>query len=166
MNKTDVSRVQGSFTVVCRRADGSERWREGFDNLVVNTGLNDLLDKYFKGSSYTAEHYIGLKGSGSAAAGDTMSSHGGWSEVADYDEATREVFTPGSVSGQSVSNAGSPAVFTMNDTYTVAGVFLTTDDAKSGTDGTLYSAGDFTAPRSGGAGDTLTVTYTATAAAA
>lgn len=160
------NRMAGYFEVECRDRDGNLRWREGFANTVVNAGLDDILDKYFKGSTYTAAHYIGLKGSGSEASGDTMSSHSGWSEVTDYDESTREVFTPGTVSSQSVDNSASKAVFTMNASYTVAGVFLTTNSTKGGTTGTLYSAGDFAAARSGGSGDTLTVTYTATAAAA
>ena len=158
--------IKGRFTVVCRDAQGRIKWQDETPNLVVNAGLDDLLDKYFKGSTYTAAHYIGLKGAGSAAAGDTMSSHSGWSEVTVYDESTREVFTPGTVSSQSVNNSGSTAVFTMNASYTVAGVFLTTNSTKGGTTGTLYSAGDFAASRSGGSGDTLTVTYTATTAAA
>jgi hypothetical protein len=132
--------------------------------MIVNTGLNDALDKWLKGSSYTAALYVGLKGAGTIAAADTMASHAGWSEVADYDEAARPTLTLGSVSSQSVDNSASAAVFTISDTVTVAGVFVTTDDTISATDGTLISAGDFTASRSCADDDTLNVTITFTAA--
>jgi hypothetical protein len=61
-----------------------ERWHEVVHNLVVTGGKNDLLDKYFAGSSYTATWYCGLVSSVSFsayAAGDTMSSHAGWTEA-------------------------------------------------------------------------------------
>jgi hypothetical protein len=50
----------------------------------------------------------------------------------------------------------------MNDTTTIAGAFLTTDDTKGGTSGTLFSVSNFTAPgdRAVVSGDTLNVTYT------
>jgi hypothetical protein len=59
------------------------------------------------------------------------------------------------------TNSASPAVFNINATATVGGAFLTSDNAKSGTTGTLFSASDFTTgDRSVVSGDTLNVTYT------
>jgi len=144
---------------------GNLKWYEKVNNLVVTAGLNWLLEKTFKGSSYTAAHYVGLKGSGTIAAADVMSSHAGWSEVADYDEATRPALTLGSVSAGSVDNSASKAVFTISGTVTVAGAFVTTVNTKSGTLGTLYGAADFTAPRSLVDDDTLNVQVTLTVAA-
>jgi hypothetical protein len=57
------------------------KWRDTIENLVTTAGKNDMLDKYLKGSAYTQTFRMGLKGTGSAAAGDTQSSHAGWSEV-------------------------------------------------------------------------------------
>jgi hypothetical protein len=136
-------------------------------NLVVNVGLADMNDKYFSGSGYTAAWYIGLYGAGSSndpAAGDTMASHAGWTEVTAYSQATRPAATFGSatVADPSViNNSGSVAVFSMNGTTTVGGAFLTSDDTKSGTSGILFSASDFQSPgdRSVVSGDTLNVTY-------
>jgi hypothetical protein len=54
--------------------DGELKWEDGFDNLVTTEGKNDIIDKYFKGSAYTAAWYLGLKGTGSAAVGDTLAS--------------------------------------------------------------------------------------------
>jgi len=153
------------YDVECYDKDGNLKWVDGFDNLVVNTGLDDILNKYFKGSSYTAAHYVGLKGAGTIAAADTMASHAGWAESTAYSEGARQTLTLGSVSGQSVSNSASKAVFSINGTATIAGAFLATDSTKGGTSGTLYGAGDFSGSRSVESGDTLNVTATLTQAA-
>lgn len=150
------------FHVVCRDKDGNIKWEETSHNLVVTTGLNDILDKYYKGSTYTAAHYVGLKLAGTIAAGDTMSSHAGWSESTSYSNANRPTFTPGTVSGGSVDNSASKASFTINGTATIAGAFLTTNNTKGGTTGTLIGATDFGTARSVLSGDTLDVTVTAT----
>jgi len=149
-----------SFEFVCRDKDGREKWRETTHNLVVTTGLNDVLDKYYRGSSYSAAHYLGLKGAGTIAAGDTMASHAGWSEVTAYDEATRNALTFASPSGG--SSAATGVTFTMSGTATVAGAFISTNSTKGGSTGTLIGATDFSASRSLADDDTLTVTPTAT----
>jgi len=153
------------YTVRCFDAGGNLKWVEAFGNLVVDEGLDDILDKYFKGSAYTAAHYIGLKGTGAVAAGDTMAAHAGWSELTPYSNATRPAYTTGAVSGQSIDNSGAVATFTINATATVVGAFLSTDGTKGGTAGTLFGGGDFAASRNVESNDTLEVTITATQAA-
>lgn len=153
----------------CYDQDGNLKWRDEFDNLVVNAGLDDILDKYFKGSTYTAAFYVGLTdGTPTVAAGDTMASHAGWAEVTAYDEANRQTLTLGSVSGQSVNNSASKAVFTIDTNgTTVGGAFLTTNNTKGGSTGTLYGGGAFTAgDKSLDDNDVLNVTVTLTASAA
>jgi hypothetical protein len=159
----------GVYTLQCFDKDGKLKWEASSHNLVVNVGLQDMNTKYFTGSSYTAAWYIGLitgPGSGTTiAAGDTMSSHAGWTENTSYSNATRPAATFGSASladPSEISNSASPASFSINGTATIAGAFLTTSNTKSGTTGTLFSASDFTAPgdRSVVSGDTLNVTYT------
>lgn len=153
----------------CYDKHGNLKWRDSFHNLVVNAGLNDVLDKYFKGSSYTAAFYVGLTaGTPSFAAGDTLSSHGGWTEVTAYDEANRPALTLGSVSGQSVDNSASKAAFTISsDSTTLGGAFIATNNTKGGTTGILYGGGAFSAGnKSLDDGDTLNVTVTLTSAAA
>jgi hypothetical protein len=159
----------GVYTLQCFDKDGKLKWEASTHNLVVNVGLQDMNTQYFKGSSYTAAWYIGLvtgPGSGTTfAAGDTMSSHAGWTENASYSNATRPAATFGTATTADpsvIDNSASPASFSINGTATIAGAFLTTSNVKSGTTGTLFSASDFTAPgdRSVVSGDTLNVTYT------
>lgn len=146
--------------------NGNPKWTQEFKNTVVNTGLNDALDKWLKGSGYTAAFYVGLTdGTPTVNAADTMASHAGWTEVTAYDESTREVLTLGSVSSQSVDNSASKASFTIStNSTTIGGAFLTTDSTKGGTSGTLISAGAFTGgDKTLDDGDTLNVTVTISA---
>lgn len=154
-------RVWAQFDVECRGADGEVKWTEWARNLVTNAGLNDVLNNYFKGSSYTAAWYVGLKGAGTIAAGDTLASHGGWAEISDY-TGDRKALVLGTVASQSVDNSASKATFAIDDTATVAGAFVAT--AESGTSGVLYGVANFTTPRDVENGDTLTVTVTLSAA--
>jgi hypothetical protein len=157
----------GVFTVQCFDKDGNLKWEAEKHNLVVNVGLKDMNEKYFTGSGYTAGWFLGLYGDGSTnnpAAGDTMASHAGWTEITAYSQANRPacVFGTATTADPSViSNANSVAVFSMNGTATVGGAFLTSDNTKGGTTGILFSAGDFQAPgdRAVVDGDTLNVSY-------
>lgn len=146
------------YTVECVGADGKVRWVEEFENLVTTAGKTDLIDKYFKGSGYTAAWYLGLAGAGTKAAGDTLASHGGWTEVTAY-SGNRQAITFGTTS--SGSNTATVVSFSITGTATVAGAFIAS--AASGTSGTLYSVGDFAASRSVLSGDTLNVTMTVSA---
>lgn len=149
------------YHVECYGADGSLKWVEDYENLVTTAGKTDIVDKYFKGSAYTAAWFLGLKGAGAAAVGDTMASHAGWAEVTAYSNATLPAITFGTTSGG--SNTATAVTFNINGTETVAGAFVTTNSTKGGTTGTLYSAGDFAASRSVVSGDTLNVTLTVSA---
>ena len=154
------------YTVECFGADGVLKWRDGFDNLVVTEGLNTLLDRSFKNVPANVDWFVMLKGTGSAAAGDVMNSHAGWSEIVAYSQSTRPALTLGSISSGAVSNSASKAVFSINGTATVAGAALTSNSTKSGTTGLLYGAGDFPSSRAVTSGDTLNVQVDLSATAA
>jgi hypothetical protein len=165
MNNESVGAVGLStkYSVTCTR-DGKVIWVEDFHNLVVTAGLDAILDAAFKTGLTSPAWYIGLVNDASFSAytvGDTLASHSGWLETAGY-SGNRKAFTPGSISAGSVSNLGSPAVFTMNTTVTVRGAFLA--NAASGSSGILYGVGDLSAPRSVIAADVLSVSVTLTAA--
>ena len=164
----DKAEATGVYKIECHDAQGNLKWSAESKNLVVNGGLQDMNAKYFTGSAYTAAWYLGLYGAGASntpAAGDTMSSHAGWTEVVPYSNATRPACTfgtPTTANPSVATNSASPASFTINATATVGGAFLTSNNTKSGTTGTLYSAADFGSPgdRSVASGDILTLTYT------
>lgn len=151
------------YEIECFDRDGNLKWSEDVHNLVTNEGLNDALSKYFKGSAYSASFFVGLKGTGTAAAGDTLASHAGWTEVSGY-TGNRQALVLGAVSGQSVDNTASKAEFPITGAATVAGAFLAT--IATGTGGTLYGVADFTTARTVENGDTLRVSVTLTAASA
>ena len=116
--------------VECFDKYGNLKWDDRFKNLVVNTGLDDILDKYWKGSGYTAAFYVGLiDASPTIAAADTMASHAGWAELsAIYDEAGRQALTLGTVASQAVDNSASKAQFAINtDSQSIGGAFISTD---------------------------------------
>jgi hypothetical protein len=163
----------GRFQATLER-DGEIIWEDEFHNLVLNAGKANLLDKYFAGSAYTAAWYMGLVDGGSTPtynAADVSSSHAGWTENVGYSNSTRPSISwnaaTGTGGGSGSAGAGSKAStatsFTINATGTIAGCFLSTLSTKSGTTGTTYSAGSFTAGnRSVLSGDTLSVTWTGT----
>lgn len=160
---------QHVLLVECRDKTGKLKWVDTILNLVVDEGLDEILQQFYKGSGYTAAHYCGLADSTPTfAAGDTMASHVGWVEITAYDEADRQTITWGSVTSQSVNNSASKAVFTISsDSTTIGGGFVSTDNTRGGSTGILIGGAAFTAgDKSLDDNDILNVTVTATAAAA
>lgn len=128
-------------------------------NVVTTVGKTDILDKYLKGSGYTAAWYLGLAGAGTKSAADTLASHAGWTELTPY-AGNRPAITWGTTS--SGSNTASQISFPITGTATVAGLFICT--AASGTSGTMYNVVDFSSgSRSVVNADTLNVTPTLSA---
>lgn len=142
-------------------------WIDDSGNLVVTAGLNKLLDATFKTGLAAPAWYAGLVGATHTyAAGDILSSHAGWAENAHY-TGNRKALTLGAIAGGSVNNSASKAQLTMAGTAnpdTIWGAFLC--DAETGTVGTLYGAGDFSASRSVYDDDVLNVQVTLTITAA
>lgn len=156
----------GVYHVECLDKDGNLKWEANMTNLVVNTGLQDMNNKYFKGSTYTAAFFLGLvTGPASAttyAAADTLASHAGWTEFTSYSGSRKAVTfgTPTTAAPSVIDSTGSPSSFAITGTAVVAGAFICT--VASGTSGILFSEADFDSPgdRSVVSGDTLNVSYT------
>ena len=169
----EAAQATGVYRVECHDKDGNLKWEAQSKNLVVNVGLQYMAGSALTSVSQITTWYLGLYGAGSSntpAAGDTMASHVGWTEVTAYSNANRvtATFVTATTANPSVvTNSASPAVFNINGTATVGGAFLTSDNTKSGTTGTLFSAADFGAPgdRNVVNSDTLSVTYTFSLAA-
>ena len=163
---SEQSRAGGVFHVQCLDKDGNLKWETSKHNLVVNEGLQNMNTEYFKGSTYTADFYLGLvtgPGSGTTfAAADTLASKA-WTEFTDY-AGSRKAVTFGTATTADpsvISNSASPSQFTISGAGgVVAGAFLCT--VASGTAGVLFSESDFQSPgdRTVVSGDTLNVTYT------
>lgn len=157
-SRSDLPPPHLAYDIVCVGPDGREKWREHVKNLVTTQGRNDIIDKYFKGSAYTAAWFLGLKGTGTPAASDTLATHPTWSEITPY-TGNRPAITFGTTSGG--SNTASMVSISINATATVAGALLSS--VASGTSGVMYSVADFPSSRSVLSGDTLNITPTVSA---
>lgn len=154
------SKTKNTYVVECYSQEEVLKWKDSFENIVVTEGLNKYINSTLKLGASSPSWYVALKGSGSVVLADTMSSHGGWSEITPYSNSTRPAWTPGTVSGGSVDNSGSKATFTIDTSATVYGACMTDSSAKGGVTGTLFGAGDFPVSKVVSGGDTLYVTVT------
>lgn len=134
-------------------------------NLVVNEGLDSLLNIYFHGNTQITSWYLGIfeanytPVSTVTAATITAAS----TECTAYVSATRPAYDEAASSGQSLTNSASRASFVFNATKTIYGAFLVSLSTKSGTTGTLFSAAKFSSSKAVESGDELLLTYTFTA---
>jgi hypothetical protein len=163
---TETAKATGRFLMECFDKDGNLKWSAEESNLVVNVGLQYMAGTALTSTAQITSWYIGLYGAGASntpAAGDTMASHAGWTEVTPY-SGTRPAATFAAATNANpsvVTNTASPASFAITATQTVGGAFLTSNDTAGGSTGTLFSAADFQSPgdRSVVSGDTLNVSY-------
>lgn len=164
---TEIAKATGRFRMECYDKDGNLKWSAESQNLVVNVGLQYMAGVALTSTAQITAWYIGLYGAGASntpAAGDTMASHAGWTEVTPY-AGTRPAATFAAATNANpsvVTNTASPASFAINATQVVGGAFLTSNNTAGGSTGVLFSAADFQSPgdRSVVSGDTLNVTYT------
>lgn len=131
-------------------------------NLVVNQGLNSLLNIMFNNATQVGTWYLGLfEGNYTPVASVTASSIAvDASETTAYDEASRPEFNEAAASSQSITNSANRGTFTFNATKTIYGAFLVSSSTKAGTSGTLFSAARFGSAKNVVAGDQLLLAYT------
>jgi hypothetical protein len=166
---SEISSINGYYTVECHAADGQLKWKDDIHNLVTTVGKNSILDNYL-GNTAGGTVRMGLKGTGTPDVTDTQASHATWLEVGLANAPTYSGSRP--TPSFSIASAGSKTtsaavVFSMTGSGTVAGCFINVGGSATidNTTGVLFSAGDFTAgSKTVTSGDTLSVTYTATAA--
>lgn len=134
-------------------------------NLVVNEGLNALLNIMFNGATQITTWYLGVfEGNYTPVAGLTAATVTASStECTAYASATRPEYVEATASSQSITNSASRASFVFNATKTIYGAFLVSSSTKSGTSGTLFSAARFATAKAVENGDELLLTYTFTA---
>ena len=160
-------KVAGLWTGAIRR-DGViiDEWEQ--PNLVVNEGLDALLNIMFHGSTQIGTWYIGVfEGNYTPVATVTAATITAAStESTAYDESARVAYNEAAASAQAITNSANRATFTFNATKTIYGAFLVSASAKSATTGTLFSAARFATSKAVVDDDELLLTYSFTAASA
>jgi hypothetical protein len=149
MNKIrDGFKFGGIFEVECYDKNGDLKWRDEAHNLWVQEGLEYLLDVIFKNGTRVDPLYVSLIKTTLPVSDSSMNDNGtGWFEATEYTDTVRQEFVDGAITGtttKQLDNSDSKASFTMNDTVTLKGAFLTTDNTKGGTTGILLCAVAFT----------------------
>ena len=143
-----------------------DEWED--HNLVVNEGLDSLLNIMFHGSTQITTWYMGVFEGNytpvSTVTAATITSAS--TECTAYTSSTRPAYDEAAASSQSITNSASRASFVFNATKTIYGAFLVSTSTKSGTSGTLFSAARFSSSKSVVSTDELLLTYTFTAASA
>jgi len=155
-------KLKGTFQLEHFDNEGNHLGTYDINNGIVDVGMNYLLDAGFNGGTQNSTWYMGLidnSGFSSLNAGDTMGSHSGWSEAEGYSEAGRPEWDAGAAGSRQVTN-GSTTNFSINTSATLYGIFITTDNTKGGSSGTLWSTAAFSSTVSTSNGDTVKVTYT------
>lgn len=152
---------KGKFTMQHIR-DGQVIGEYEIPNGVTNSAKDTALDILFYTASKISNWYCGLISGASysgVAAADTMASHAGWLEFTGYSQANRVAWGTGAPSSQVVTNS-SAMTFSINASGTLKGIFIASNNTKSGTTGTLWSTALFAADLSVNSGDSLNFTYT------
>lgn len=175
MSEHESARLHGRYEVECIGADGKLKWRDHIDNVVATVGKNLLLDTILAGAAYTVTGpFMGLISNISfttgPVAGDTMASHGGWTEAGGTNAPTytaprkTAVFSAASGGAKALSAALS-FVMTSGSNVIVKGCFIVYGTGAvstiDSTAGVLLSAGLFSGgDKTVSSGDTINVTYT------
>lgn len=164
MDVKDSFKIGGYFTFECVDSDGNIKWYDKTHNLVVNEGLQDILDVMFVSGTQDTTWFIGLTDdSPTPAAAHTLASHAGWTEFDEY-TGDRQAYVPVR-SSQTISNTASVAAFAITGAGGgVGGGFLAA--GATGTSDVLFSVSALSGGnRTVASGDTVNVTYTVTSAA-
>lgn len=138
------------------------------ENLVVNEGLNAMLNVMFNAATQITAWYAGIfEGNYTPVSGLTAATvAAAATECTAYASATRPTYDEATSSAQSTTNSASRASFVFNASKTIYGAFLISNSTKSGTAGTLFSAARFGSAKSVISGDELLLTYTLNLASA
>jgi len=164
--------AEGVYTFKCFEYEGGPLlWEDTVHNVVATVGKNLMLQTALTGSGYTVVGpYMGMISSVSyttgPAAGDTMASHGGWTEAGTTNAPTfaaRIAPSFGTASAGAISTSAAVS-FTMTGAGTLKGAFIVYGTGAVttilNTSGTLLSAGLFTGgDQPVNSGNVVQVTY-------
>lgn len=155
--------------VICHRVNEGP-WAIEEANIVVNEGLNDLLNVCLHNGAQSATWYVALfEGLATPTATLTAATFdASMTETVTYDETTHPEWDEDPPSGQSISNVARPARFTMNAVKTVQGGALMNTASKPtpAAGNILMACKKFAVQRDLQPGDKFDVGYTLTIASA
>ena len=98
--------IKGRYHVEHYGEDGVLKGTYDFPNGIVDEGLNHILDTQFHNTAQVGTWYLGLvnnSGWSSFSNSDTMATHTGRAESADYTEAVRQEWTEGAAAPRSIA---------------------------------------------------------------
>ncbi len=159
---TRLDKFGGKFQVEHRDKDGNLKGVYDLPNGIVDVGMVQLLDAQFHAVAAITAWFIGLvdnSGFSAFADADTMGSHAGWNEFTTYTEATRVAWAEDAAASRSITNTTS-ADFSITGSGTIKGIFVVSENTKSGTSGTLWATAAFASNVAVINGDSLKITYT------
>ena len=134
-------------------------------NLMPTEGLNYFLDTSIRNQAQLTAWYIAITEgvSWTPAITDTaLNVVGNSTESTAYTESVRQTYTVVAAAAGVLTNAASPAVFTINATKTIYGGFISSASAKSATTGKISSAALFSSSKAVASTDVLSITATIT----
>lgn len=156
------SLFKGAFRT--RLNDGPEQIDS---NIMLFTGLDDILKVYFKNSSQRTAFYV-APFSGNVDPAQTLTAAtfpATQTEFINYTQSARPTWASDAEASQAVANAAVPALFTCDTGGgTVWGAALSTVATKSSTSGLMVCCAKFAAARTLLAGDKLSIEYAIAAA--
>lgn len=160
-------KIGGVFTYEHIR-DGKiiDTWEQ--PNLIVDEGLNYVLNAGLSSGSKVAGMYVGVYANNyTPIAGNVMSTFPTagvalevTTEISNATRPTWSAFTGAVTTTKSLTNSAAPAIFTFTASADVNGAFLSSTNTKGGTTGTLVAASKFASTRSMINGDVLSIIYT------
>ena len=136
------------------------------ENIVVNEGLNALLNVILGSASVLYPWYLGVFSGNytpvASVGAATIASAA--TEFISYSGGVRPTFVPAAAASQSITNSASPASFSFTAGAALYGAFLISSSTLNGTSGTLLSAAQFGSVKNVSSGDQLLLNYTFNAA--
>lgn len=136
-------------------------------NGVTDVGINNILNIMFDALAQITTWYLSFideSGFTAVAAADTMASHAGWTEFTAYSSGTRPVWDPDASSSKVSVNSVTVDFTITGGAATLKGVFLASDNTKSGTSGVLWATAIFSTDIPVTGGDLIKMTYSVTGA--
>ena len=159
-------KCSGVFKWVKRDVDGTVLDSGEFPNGWTTSGINNMLSVYFNSGTQITTWYVGLvnnSGFSAFAASDTISSHGGWTEITStYSESVRQTWDPATPASGTIGSDASMTFTATGSGFSAKGAFVVSNSTKGGTTGQLFSTGAFGSVQTLTAGQTLSITYSGT----